>query len=117
MVSAGSDMLRVVVVAVAISACVCLYAHRVTSRVAHQPWGYTPTKLEHISYWLLAPGILVMAAVLPHHPLDSPEETPPSPFIIPAVISVSIACWAVLLTLLYCLARYSTRKARVTRPI
>jgi hypothetical protein len=110
-------MLRAVVVSVAISACVCLSAHRVTSQVVRRPSGYTPTKLERISYWPLAPGILLMAAVLPHHPVDSPEETPPSPLIIPAVVGVSIACWAALLTLLYLLTRYSKRKARVTRPI
>jgi hypothetical protein len=112
MVSARLQIVLVPIVAIALSAAMCFYADRVTRNASTYPW-HTPTALEQICYWLLAPGVL-MAAVLPHQPADSFEDVP-SVSLVALVVGVSIVCWGALVTSLYWITRYALRKAR-TKP-
>jgi len=112
MVSARFQVVLVPIAAIALSAGMCFYADRVTRNVSTFPW-HTPTALEQVSDWLLAPGVL-MAGALPHQPADSIEDIP-SVSLVAFVVGVSIVCWAALLTSLYWITGYALRKAR-TKP-
>jgi hypothetical protein len=113
MMSRRATIVRIAVLAMVGSFTLCFYSLHITNEVAKKPWGYRPNPFELACYWSLAPGILLVTSVLPHYPLDSPEDqrVRPIPHIKPIVAGSSAIMWAILILVIY-LAVYSISPKR-----